>query len=181
LKTNDSGASWRKINTNLEDNLYALDFYDEKIGLTVGANGTVLRSADGGETWREQETSFKVNLYAVTCYNRKEAIAVGEAGAIFMTRDGGETWERQPSITNKSLQAIVYLGGIDLWIAGRGGSILRRSETMSAVRTTEGQKLPPTLRLGIPKSKPKTRQPIVTVADDGDIPAATEPKKEKDN
>jgi photosystem II stability/assembly factor-like uncharacterized protein len=52
LKTNDSGASWRKINTNLEDNLYALDFYDEKIGVAVGANGTILRSSDGGEPGR---------------------------------------------------------------------------------------------------------------------------------
>jgi hypothetical protein len=149
--------------------------------LAVGANGTILRTANGGETWQDQETAFKANLYAVTAYSRKEAIAVGESGAVFLTKDGGETWERQPNITSKSLQAVVYLGGIDLWIAGRGGSILRRSETLSAVRTTEGQKLPPTLRLGIPKTKPKTRTPILTIADDGDIPPAIEPKKEKEN
>jgi hypothetical protein len=122
-----------------------------------------------------------MNLYAITAFKPLEAIAVGEQGAVLLTKDGGETWQTQSNITSKSLQAIVFRGGIDLWVAGRGGSILRRSEILSTVRTAEGQKLPPTLRLGIPKKKPKTRLPLVTIADDGDIPLATQPKKEKEN
>jgi hypothetical protein len=52
---------------------------------------------------------------------------------------------------------------------------------LSTVRTTEGQKLPPTLRFGVSRKKPKPRAPLLTIADDGDIPLATEPKKEKEN
>jgi len=79
------------------------------------------------------------------------------------------------------LQAVVYRGGTELWIAGRGGSILKRSLPLSTVRTAPGPKLPPILRLGNFKTKPKIRTPLLTITDDGDIPPATEPKKEKEN
>jgi hypothetical protein len=58
---------------------------------------------------------------------------------------------------------------------------LKRSQALSTVRTAPGPKLPPILRLGASKTKPKTRTPILTITDDGDIPPAIQPKKEKEN
>ena len=69
--------------------------------------------------------------------------------------------------------------GVDrLWIAGRGGSILKRSEPLSTLELTS-PKIAPILRMGNnSRNKPKTRQPLLTITDDGDIPLATPPKKE---
>ena len=85
----------------------------------------------------------------------------------------------QPNITTKSLQTVAYRGRDELWIAGRGGSILKRSDILSTFKTTRGQKLPPILKFG--GKNPKPRTPLLTIADDGDIPIAAPPKKEKDN
>ena len=56
-----------------------------------------------------------------------------------------------------------------------GGAILRRSETLSTIKTTSAPKVRPTLKLG---QKPKARTPLITITDDGDIPVAAEPKKD---
>ena len=119
-----------------------------------------------------------MNLYAVTAYKRDEAIVVGEQGTVLRTEDGGKTWERQPNITSNSMQAVVYRGGTDLWIAGRGGAILKRSESFSTVKTSVAPKLPPVLRLSGSSNKPKSRTPLLTITEDGDIPLAAPPKKD---
>jgi hypothetical protein len=119
-----------------------------------------------------------MNLYAVTAYGRAQALAVGELGTVLLTDDGGKSWETQPNITSNSLQAIAFLGGADLWVAGRGGSILKRSEALSPIKTTSAPKVPPILRIGTNFGKPKSRQPLIPITDDGDILPATPPKKD---
>jgi len=93
-----------------------------------------------------------------------------------VTSDTGLTWEVQPSATGKVLQAVVYRGGRQLWVAGRGGTILKRSEPLSPVQTA-GPKRRPTLLPGVVRKRPTPRAPLLTVPDDGDIPLATPPKK----
>ncbi|MEK7725253.1 MAG: hypothetical protein AAB336_12945, partial [Acidobacteriota bacterium] len=85
----------------------------------------------------------------------------------------------QPNITSNSLQAVVYRGGTGLWVAGRGGAILKRSETLSTVKTYS-PKLPPILRLNTGKPAPKLKKPLITITDDGDIPTARPPKKDNE-
>ncbi len=169
--------TWRKVKTNLRENLNAVVFFDKLRGYAVGASGSILRTDDGGETWIDQESPVKMNLYAMTAYRRDVAIVVGEFGTVLRTQDGGKTWEIQPNITSNSLQAVAYRGGTQLWIGGRGGAILRRSETLSTVKTVSAPKLPPFLRSN--SNKPKLKQPIITIVDDDDIPSARPPKKDK--
>ena len=38
-------------------------------------------------------------------------------------------------------------------------------------------KLPPILRVGLDGNRPRSRTPLVTIPDDGDIPLATKPAK----
>ncbi|MDQ3321160.1 MAG: hypothetical protein M3525_01690, partial [Acidobacteriota bacterium] len=66
----------------------------------------------------------------------------------------------------------------DLWVAGRGGTMLRRSETLSTIKVSSSSKAPPTLRPGVTKTKPRPRVPLLTVPDDGDIEVAAPPKKD---
>ncbi|MEO7658887.1 MAG: YCF48-related protein, partial [Pyrinomonadaceae bacterium] len=171
LRTTDGAASWTKITTKIRENLYGLSFYDQKNGFAVGSAGITLRTVDGGVTWQDQESASKFNLFAVQAFGPQAAIAVGELGTILITEDGGKTWAIQPSITSKVLQAIVYRGGNRVWVAGRGGTMLKRTESLSP-RTLTVPKNPPVLKSAPPRAKPKARTPLVTITDDGDIPTA---------
>jgi hypothetical protein len=136
------------------------------------------KTNDGGATWRDQESASRSNLYAVQAFGKGQAIAVGELGTVLLTDDAGARWETQPTITGKVLQAVVFRGGRDLWVAGRGGTILRRTEPLEPVKTAGSPKLPPVLRSAVPRNKPKPRNPLITITDDGDIPAAVQPRKD---
>jgi hypothetical protein len=70
------------------------------------------------------------------------------------------------------LQAIVFRGGDKVWVAGKGGSILKRLAPLAPVRI-DTPRLPPVLRNAAPRSKLKPRVPVITITDDGDIPIAT--------
>jgi photosystem II stability/assembly factor-like uncharacterized protein len=177
LVTRDGGLTWSKVKTNATENLNAVGFYDEKIGYAVGSNGIVLKTTDGGLSWTATETPLNVNLFSVIALGRDSAMAVGELGTVLVTDDGGRTWENQPTITGKVLQAIAFQGGTNMWVGGRGGTILKRTAPLSPSRMG-GAKIAPVLRPAA-KTRPRPRTPLVTVTDDGDIPIATPPKKDQ--
>jgi photosystem II stability/assembly factor-like uncharacterized protein len=95
-------------------------------------------------------------------------LVVGEQGSIIHSRDAGQTWELQPTVTSASLFSIAYRGGTNVWVAGRGGAILRRVDPIATV-SIPVTKLPPILRGGEPK--------LEEVIDENDIPRALPPKK----
>ena len=118
----DSGASWRHVQTPVSVTLNAVRFADEKHGYAVGHGGTVLVSADGGETWtrcldgrlaaqlalaaaqtsgdaadlREAERLVAEGpdkpLFDVLVLDPQHAVVVGAYGLAFATDDGGQTW-----------------------------------------------------------------------------------------
>ena len=91
---------------------------------------------------------------------------------IIHTKDAGQTWEVQPTITSSSLFSVVYRGGNNVWIAGRGGAILKRVEPIATV-SIPISRLPPMLRGGSGKAQLGDGAEL----DDGDIPRAVPPKK----
>ena len=178
LRTTDGAATWSAVKSHIRENLYAVSFYDAKNGIAVGSAGITLSTTDGGASWRDQESASRSNLFAVQAFGPAAAIAVGELGTVVITEDGGKTWAIQKSITSKVLQAVVYRGGNRVWVAGRGGSMLKRTESLSP-RTPTVPKGPPILKTATPRVKPKARIPLITITDDGDIPFAVPPKKPK--
>ena len=97
-----------------------------------------------------------------------DVLIVGEQGSIIHSPDGGQTFEIQPSITSTSLFSIAYRGGTNVWVAGRGGAILRRVDPIATVRIPV-TKLTPMLKGG----SAKLEEPV----DTDDIPKAVPPKK----
>src|SRR5205085_11663117 len=138
----------------------------------------ILRTTDGGKSWKDEESPSRANLFAVQCLTPDHALAAGELGTLLLTEDAGKTWAIQPNITSKVLQAIVYRGGNRVWMAGRGGTIMKRTEPLAPVNFTSS-KGPPVLRPASMRIKPKSRTPLVTITDDGDIPMATPPASPK--
>ncbi len=112
------------------------------------------------------------NLFAVAVANRDDILVAGDQGRIIHSDDGGRTWEIQPTVTSTSLFSIAYRGGNNIWVAGRGGAILRRIEPIATVRIPVSR-IPPLLR-GTSKSPVESSENLI---DDGDIPRAVPPKK----
>jgi hypothetical protein len=79
----------------------------------------------------------------------------------------------QPTITSSPLFSVAYRGGFNIWVAGRGGAILRRTDPIATV-SIPTPRLPPVLRGGPPKLQPQNAQNPI---DDGDIPRAVPPDK----
>jgi hypothetical protein len=99
----------------------------------------------------------------------------GDHGLVLATKDGGENWISQPTITSSPLFAVAYRGGADTWVAGRGGTILRRNASLATFRLP-ASKLRPILRAGPPKMK--TQEATQTNAPDDDIPKACTAREE---
>src|SRR6266436_6677421 len=129
-----TAATWKRVDKNLKEWLYALAFADANRGYAVGARGIILRTDDGGATWKDLESGLSGNLFAVAVDGRDEVIVTGDQGRIIYSKDGGANWEIQPSITSVPLYSVAYRGGNNIWIAGRGGAILRRTEPVATVK-----------------------------------------------
>ncbi len=102
LVSTDHGKSWTQ--TTLKEragdqlfqdrDLYSIRFTpDGKLGLIVGENGTIMRSADGGGTWTAQTSGTPKNLLKVFLLDDQTAVAVGADGTIVRTTDGGAHWQ----------------------------------------------------------------------------------------
>jgi photosystem II stability/assembly factor-like uncharacterized protein len=116
------------------------------------------------------ESGVTTNLFAVAVSTRDELMVTGEQGRILESKDGGETWLTQPTITSTTLFSIANRGGSNVWVAGRGGAILRRTDDVETVRLPKPG-LPPLLRRSTPKLQSQNSQTPLVI-DDGDIPRA---------
>ena len=79
-----------------------------------------------------------------------------------------------PTVTSSALFGAAYRGGSDAWVAGRGGTILKRTDSVATVKVPR-PKIPPALRGGPPKLKSQDQsEPLVPIIED-DIPRAMPP------
>jgi photosystem II stability/assembly factor-like uncharacterized protein len=62
------------------------------VGLVVGDNGLILRSADGGSSWAEVASGTTLPLKSVGCLTATVCLAGGFDGALLRSIDGGATW-----------------------------------------------------------------------------------------
>ncbi len=82
----------------------------------------------------------------------------GQSFLDVVTENAGKTWALQPNVTSKVLQSVVFRGGNKVWIAGRGGTMLKRSEPLSPT-TFSLPKGPPVLKTSGPRVNPKREPP----------------------
>jgi len=72
--------------------LTGVSFTDTNYGITVGYDGTILRTMNGGSTWVSQSSGTDNRLYGVYFYDANNGITVGNIGTILRTTDGGDNW-----------------------------------------------------------------------------------------
>jgi hypothetical protein len=94
---------------------------------------------------------------------------------VLQTGNGGEEWDMLPTVTSAALFGAAYHGGSAAWVAGRGGTILKRTDSVATVKVPR-PKLPPALRGAPPKLKPQAETEALAPILEDDIPRATPPK-----
>lgn len=98
LVSSDKGQNWQQKIVPTQDNLTAVDFYDENTGVAVGFNQAILLTQDGGETWslRHRESSVDYPaLFDVEFLSKNKVLAVGAFGLYLESNDGGKTWNER--------------------------------------------------------------------------------------
>src|ERR1051326_6706550 len=117
-------ASWRWQNPHPQGNpLYAIGFSDERHGIAVGRDGTILRTSDGGRGWQLVRTAVGTPLNGLAVRGQR-AWAVGARGIIITSRQGGASWMDQESGTKKHLYAVCFIDEKTGWAVGVEGLIL---------------------------------------------------------
>jgi photosystem II stability/assembly factor-like uncharacterized protein len=89
---------WEVVRSGVSDDLHAVAFASDRVGVAVGANRTVIRTEDGGRTWTrvmgpdEGGTGFLAAL--VFTDENNGWLRNNFTGDVHRTVDGGRTWKR---------------------------------------------------------------------------------------
>jgi len=129
--------SWEDLSnfTGTTNDIYAIDFVNEKEGFAVGAGGLIIATIDGGKSWeiRESPDKFKeLSFYDVIIFgyqgNPISALIVGENGTIIQSSGTGPTaigyiWKvpsenSHPTNTTSTIKSISGSSRFKFWIVG---------------------------------------------------------------
>ena len=96
----DSPGQWSKADSGTDSRLFAVAL-NGNVAVTVGAFGTVLRSADAGKTWtaiapdwsKYTANGEQPHLYDVALDDKGAITIAGEFGFILRSTDAGKTWK----------------------------------------------------------------------------------------
>ncbi|MHB1325321.1 MAG: WD40/YVTN/BNR-like repeat-containing protein [Thermoleophilia bacterium] len=94
LKTENGGQVWGYWPRNLNADLLAVRYIDQRNAVTSGWDGIILRTSDGGSSWAAVVSPSNQALRALTVADATTVFAVGDGQTIIRSRDGGWTWER---------------------------------------------------------------------------------------
>lgn len=111
IRTTDGGMSWEQVGPPVEENLYAVDFYDADTGYVVGGveyvHAIVLKTTDGGTTWYEQFIPTNYPLYSIAVTGNS-AFTGGLFYNLFGTTNGGISVSSELWTTPQEIFTSVY-------------------------------------------------------------------------
>ena len=96
LISHDDGQSWTQQQSPTDVLLTAASFADDRHGLVVGHDGTILRTADGGQQWQLVQRDLDAGplLTVALAADGQHGVAGGAYGLLLVTADGGATWRK---------------------------------------------------------------------------------------
>ena len=100
-----SSGTWTQATSGTSSSLNALAS-NGAIVITVGNNGTILRSGDGG-SWVSATSNTTQNLYGISYSGSGVWNAVGAQGTLLSSTDNGVTWKAIASNTTNDLRSAV--------------------------------------------------------------------------
>lgn len=131
--TNDGGntfyeADWTPpIVGHLSSNDYLM--LDKNTIITIGRNGTIVKSVDSGKTWKKYNGfNFNNSLNSITSINKYKYFACGQVGKIVRTTDGGDTWTETDLLINNDLKKIYFINELVGFAGGTYGMLVRTTD-----------------------------------------------------
>lgn len=85
--------NWQKVESGTTKHLYGVGFASSSIGVTVGSDGTILRSTTGGSSWSTVASPTQSTLNAVTLQPSGVGFIAG-VNNILKTTDYGDHWTK---------------------------------------------------------------------------------------
>ena len=119
------GTTWQDLLYANKNSLANIVFYNDQVGVAVGADRTILKTLDGGLNWldisdkKEEFASF----YDVYFFSENEFMLTGKDG-LLKTTDGGQNWTTQvfPS-TSELLDFSAPPGSNKIFVSGTSGAV----------------------------------------------------------
>ena len=106
-------------------------FKNDSVGLVMGNDSFVLKTADAGENWYLQELDFQLNIVDFQFVEDMVVYAVGYivsgqelSGKLIMSSDNGETWDSIAILPGKQLFSLNFFDIESGLIAGNDGIFL---------------------------------------------------------
>jgi len=138
LKTTDGGKNWIEKNTEVNKNLYEIDFIDDHNGWLGGQGGTIVRTTDGGETWHTITSPSYNNIVSIYFIDENEGYVstmisngLNVSSQIYYTSDGGSSWVFQHQEPNNLITSFSFLNKNVGWAGGGSGILLHLDKTSS--------------------------------------------------
>ncbi len=131
LRTDDGGASWRKVAEDpaAEAPLLAVRLDASGRGWAAGAYGSFLVTEDGGDSWTAQTVAEDDRHFnAIAQLADGSLLLAGEAGLLMRSDDGGETWDMLDSPYNGSFFGLLTLSDDVVLAYGMRGHIFRSTD-----------------------------------------------------
>ncbi len=123
-------SQWIAQNSNVNVNLYDIEFFDANIGWAVGDNGTVIKTTNGGANWifmaNPTHGSGKV-LNNLSVVDANTMYFVGGHATLIKTTNGGQSWieiRNGPFGSGNGFAGIHMLNASTGWVCG-GNNTLR--------------------------------------------------------
>lgn len=120
------------------DNLYAVEFVNDRLGFVAGYSGSLFRTQDGGNSWDGIYIGVNELIRHMSFVDEQKGWAVGHRGSILHTADGGTTWLIQHTDDGNYLRDIAFADANNGWAVGHVGKIWH---TSNGGATWEAQQL----------------------------------------
>jgi len=124
-KTVNGGSKWINRYSGSIFEHYAVDFYSNRYGCLVGANGS-LAYTKNGHLFRNnlgpKRATYK-NLYDIQFANKNDLFAVGWNGSLIHSKNYGETIFKRSSRAAIEYRGVHIIDQQHYWAVGNGGGI----------------------------------------------------------
>ncbi|MCB2107295.1 MAG: hypothetical protein KDE14_06315 [Rhodobacteraceae bacterium] len=132
LKSADTGKSWQQVASPADVMLTSVAFIDDRRGVAVGHDTTILTTADGGETWAVavHDPDAETPLLTVVYDTPARILAFGAYGLVMESVDGGETWtEGRLSADEPHIYGMVRAANGHMIAAGEAGALFDSADS----------------------------------------------------
>jgi photosystem II stability/assembly factor-like uncharacterized protein len=136
LKSTDAGASWSKIDINIQYNLNKIFFLNENYGWIVGDAGTYIATTNGGIDWEQININTTKNLNDIQMLDNSNGYICGDSGIVLTTTNFGSIWISK-TISGQNFNGLYFYNSNAGFVIGSwhtGGY----EEVKSIYKTTDG-------------------------------------------